>query len=74
MNQQIPEFGWWIKILTSRPMYVYYFGAFNSYYEAVRYKDGYVRDLIQEGSFIMDIQINRCQPKQLTICVEPVSI
>ena len=73
MNQQVPEFGWWIKIVTSNPMYVYYFGVFDSYYEAVRYKNDYIQDLSREGSFIIDIQVNRCQPKQLTICIESIS-
>ncbi|MDJ0633048.1 MAG: DUF1816 domain-containing protein [Xenococcaceae cyanobacterium MO_188.B29] len=73
MNQQVSEFGWWIKIVTSNPMYVYYFGVFDSYYEAVRYKNDYIQDLSREGSFIIDIQINRCQPKQLTICIESIS-
>lgn len=72
MNQQIPEFGWWIRISTTNPMYIYYFGVFDSYYEAVRYKNGYIQDLSREGSLIIDIQINRCQPKQLTACVEPI--
>ena len=73
MNQEIQEFGWWIRISTTKPMYVYYFGVFDSYYEAAKYKNGYIQDLSQEGSLIIDIQINPCQPKQLTICVEPIS-
>jgi hypothetical protein len=73
MDRQIQEFGWWIEILTANPMYIYYFGAFDNYYEAVRYKNGYIQDLSREGSLILDIQINQCQPKQLTICVESMS-
>lgn len=73
MNEKIPEFGWWIKIATSQPMYIYYFGPFNNYYEAERYKYGYIQDLSQEGSHIVDIQINQCQPKQLTTSLMPLS-
>lgn len=74
MNQQIQEFGWWIRILTNKPMYIYYFGVFDNYYEAESYKNGYIQDLSREGSLIIDLQINRCQPKELTICVEPISV
>ncbi len=73
MNQQIPEFGWWLKISTTKPMYIYYFGVFDSYYETVIHKNDYIQDLNREGSLIIDLQINRCQPKQLTICVESIS-
>ena len=73
MNQQIPEFGRCIKISTTRPMYIYNFGVFDSYYEDVIHKNGYIQDLIREGSLIIDLQINRCQPKQLTVRVEPIS-
>ena len=69
MNQQTAEFGWWIKIVTNQPLYIYYFGVFNSYSEAVQHKDGYIEDLIEEGINIVNIKIQRCQPRQLTISV-----
>lgn len=68
-NQQTQEFGWWLKILTDKPMYIYYFGGFNSYFAAESSKNGYIQDLIQEGSEIVEIEIKQCQPKQLTIPV-----
>ena len=70
MNQKTQEFGWWLKILTDKPMYIYYFGDFNSYLGAESAKNGYIQDLIQEGSEIIEIQIEQCQPKQLTIPVK----
>lgn len=73
MNQQTQEFRWWVKILTDKPMYIYYFGGFNSYLAAESAKNGYIQDLIQEGSDIVDIQIKQCQPKELTIPVRPLS-
>ncbi len=69
---QTQEFGWWLRILTSRPSYIYYFGVFDSYWELQRLKNGYIQDLVEEGSNIIDIQIERCQPEQLTISVMPV--
>ena len=27
MNQKTEEFGWWIKIVTDKPIYIYYFGV-----------------------------------------------
>ena len=72
MNQK-QEFSWWIKILANKPMYIYYFGPFNTYYEAEWHKNGYIQDLSQEGNHIIDIQINRCQPKQLTIPVKAIN-
>ena len=69
MNQKTEEFGWWIKIVTDKPLYTYYFGAFDSYSEAVKYKSGYIEDLTEEGSRIINIGIQKCQPTQLTISV-----
>ena len=73
MNRKQQEFGWWIKILANKPMYIYYFEPFDSYYEAQWHKNGYIQDLSREGSHIIDIQINPYQPKQLTIPIEAIS-
>ena len=69
MNKKTQEFSWWIKILANEPMCIYYFGPFNSYYEAQWYENGYIKDLNREGSYIIDIQINQHQPKELTIAI-----
>ena len=69
MNQKTEEFGWWIKIVTDKPLYIYYFGVFDSYSEAVKYQDGYIEDLTEEASKIVNIGIQKCLPRQLTISV-----
>ena len=74
MNEKSQEhktekFGWWIKILTNKPDYIYYFGVFDSYWEAEWCKKGYIKDLEEEKAEIVDIEIEQCQPKQLTIPV-----
>ena len=74
MNQKTEELGWWIKIVTDKPLYIYYFGVFESYNEAVKYKDGYIEDLTGEGSKIVNIGIQKCQPRQLTISVAPTPL
>ena len=69
MNEESQEFGWWIEILTSNPDYIYYFGAFESYWEAEWLKSGYIEDLKEEEAEIINTEITQCQPKQLTISV-----
>ena len=61
------EFGWWIIILADKPMYIYYFGVFDSYLEAKYSKEKYAEDLKKKGSEIVGIQIKLCRPRQLTI-------
>ena len=74
MNEETQKFGWWIRILTDKPTYIYYFGAFDNYYEAEYHKNGYIKDLEEEGSKIVDIQIKQCQPEQLTIPLISLSV
>ena len=66
MNDKVQEFGWWIKIVTDKPRYIYYFGAFDNYWEAEWCKNGYIQDLEEEETKIIDIKIEKCKPKQLT--------
>ena len=73
MDEKQQEFGWWIEILTSNPDYIYYFGAFDSYWEAEWFKNGYIQDLEEEKAKIVNIEITECQPKQLTIPIKPFS-
>ena len=73
MNQKIQEFGWWIEILTDSPNYRYYFGPFDSYYEAEWSKKGYIQDLEEEGAIIINTEIEQCQPKQLDMPIVPFS-
>lgn len=67
MSENTKKFGWWIEILTNNPDYIYYFGAFNSYWEAEQSKDMYIQDLEEEKAKIVEVEIEQCQPKRLTI-------
>lgn len=61
---------WWIKILTEKPKCIYYFGPFVSPNEAKDSQADYFEDIQEEGSEIIDVEIEQCQPQQLTICDE----
>ena len=74
MNQKTAEFGWWITIVADKPLYIYYFGVFDSYSEAKKYQRGYIEDLKAEGSKILNIGLKRCQPRQLTIPVSAIPL
>ena len=67
MSKKSQKSDWWIKILTTEPSYMYYFGAFTSYSEAETSKDGYIQDLKQEGAEIVNYKIEQGKPKQLTM-------
>ena len=71
MERKKEKLGWWIIILADKPMYIYYFGVFDSYWEAKFLKEEYAEDLKKEGSEIIGIQIKQCQPKELTIPATP---
>jgi hypothetical protein len=58
--------GWWIKLRTARPNYLYYFGPFSSVREAESSKLGYIQDLAEEDSEVTTATILWCRPRQLT--------
>ena len=74
MNIKTRKLNWWIRIVTNKPRYIYYFGDFNNFWEAESLLKGYIKDLKEEGAEIVDIQINPFQPKQLTIPVKAISV
>ena len=67
MSENAEEFGWWIEILTNNPNYIYYFGAFDSCREAEQSQNMYIQDLEEEKAEIVEIEIEQCQPRKLTI-------
>ncbi len=70
MNQKAQKFGWWIEILTNevnKQIHIYYFEVFESFYQAETQKEQYIQYLTQKHSEIIDIQIEQCQPKELTV-------
>ena len=58
---------WWIEVITNQPKCIYYFGPFSSSYDAQVSSEGYLEDLEQEKAQIVNVDIKRGQPKQLTI-------
>lgn len=63
---------WWVEITTLLPRCVYYFGPFPTNDEAKAAYSGYVQDLNNEGAKGIIIVIQRCQPKELTICEDSI--
>lgn len=57
----------WVKITTEKPRCIYYFGPFASKKEAASAEAGYIEDLRGEGAEIVEVKIERCKPKELTI-------
>jgi hypothetical protein len=58
---------WWIEVITNKPNCIYYFGPFSSSSDAQSSSGGYLEDLEQEKAQIINVDIKRGQPKQLTI-------
>ena len=59
---------WWVKIATSEPKCVYYFGAFDRKEDAIDALPGYVEDLEEEQAQNILIEIKQDDPMQLTVC------
>ncbi|NJK40176.1 MAG: DUF1816 domain-containing protein [Acaryochloridaceae cyanobacterium SU_2_1] len=62
---------WWVKITTSSPECLYFFGPFLSQKEAETALPGYIEDLESEQAQGIDVTVERCKPTQLTVCNEP---
>ncbi|MEM7762340.1 MAG: DUF1816 domain-containing protein [Cyanobacteria bacterium P01_A01_bin.40] len=58
---------WWVKIATSKPKCIYYFGSFNSKSEAIDALPGYVEDLKSESAQGIAVEIKQEHPQQLTV-------
>ena len=61
------KLAWWVKMTTTTPLCIYYFGPFGSAKEAELAQSGYIEDLEQEGVEGITVQIQQCQPKELTL-------
>ena len=67
-TEQIP---FWLKITTKVPGCIYYFGPFDSPYEAKSSQAGYIEDLMKEGALGIHIELEQhWQLEALTICKE----
>ena len=62
-----PTPNWWIEIQTNNPPCTYYFGPFETAFEAQALQAGYLEDLQQEQAQILTVSIKQCQPQQLTL-------
>lgn len=58
---------WWVKISTSQPKCVYYFGSFDNRLEAVKALPGYIEDLEEEQAKGIFAEIKQEYPQLLTI-------
>lgn len=61
---------WWVKISTTAPQCIYYFGPFDSAKEAKAHQHGYVEDLVLEKALGITVELMQCQPTCLTIYKE----
>ncbi|MDJ0692170.1 MAG: DUF1816 domain-containing protein [Xenococcaceae cyanobacterium MO_188.B32] len=66
-TRQMP---WWIKITTEVPKCIYFFGPFDSSSEAQLLQYGYIEDLKGEKARVISVDIQQCEPKELTIIEE----
>jgi Domain of unknown function (DUF1816) len=62
-----PDLAWWLEVGTLKPFCVYYFGPFETEQEVAQSKHGFLQDLRNEQSMIIFSRSNFCQPRQLTI-------
>ncbi len=60
------KIGWWIKILTNQPIYIYYFGAFKQYPKAEYLRNKCTEDLQKENRIDI-IEIKKYQNIKLDI-------
>jgi hypothetical protein len=58
---------WWIEIITKKPRCIYYFGPFPSSDKAQSSLGGYLEDLEQEKTQVINVDIMQGQPRKLTI-------
>jgi hypothetical protein len=66
----IPQLGkgeWWIEVMTTQPLCIYYFGPFSNPQEAKAMQPGYIEDLTQEGVKSIQAVVKQCQPTRLTV-------
>jgi hypothetical protein len=66
-NNKNSELAWWIEVGTFNPICVYFFGPFADKAEAESYKEGFFQDLESENARILYSNVKYCQPRQLTI-------
>lgn len=69
--KQQKKLPYWLKITTKVPKCTYYFGPFDSSFEAKGLQSGYLKDLLEENAQGIHIELQHSsQPEQLTVCEE----
>jgi hypothetical protein len=62
---------YWLKITTKVPHCTYYFGPFDSPWEAKMLQAGYIEDLMEEQAQGVHVELEQREtPEELTICEE----
>lgn len=64
---------WWVEITTEQPPCIYYFGPFQTSFEAKATCPGYIEDLKSEEAQGIEFIIKLCKPDVLTIFDEQVN-
>ena len=69
LTKFLDTIGWayWVKITTEQPYCIYYFGPFFNNQEAKSAQPGFIEDLQSEDAKNIQVEIQRCQPEELTI-------
>lgn len=65
---------WWVKISTTIPSCIYYFGPFDTFREARLSQTGYIDDLVEEKAQGITVEIKRCRPIEMTIFEDEVKV
>ena len=58
---------WWVRIKTQEPEAEYYFGPFSQRCDAAMQRSGFIKELYDEGSTVMESEVLWCQPTALTV-------
>jgi hypothetical protein len=66
-NNKISELDWWLEVGTIHPICIYFFGPYADQLEAESAKEGFFQDLGGENAWILYSRVKCCQPRQLTI-------
>jgi hypothetical protein len=73
-NNKTAKLSWWLEIGTTNPLCIYFFGPFVDRVEAESSQEGFSQDLKDENAQVLYCNIKFCQPHQLTIEEDELSI
>jgi hypothetical protein len=67
LPQNTSSLSWWLEVGVTRPLCIYYFGPFSSQLDATSAQNKYFEDLKHQNMQIVYAAIKFCQPRQLII-------